>query len=347
MKKAFITGITGQDGSYLTELLLDKHYEVHGLIQKSVTPENSRFQVLSLDERFDTNQVVVHYGDICDYSLLFKLIQEIQPDEVYHLAAQSDRQISLESPLETAEINALGSLRIFTAVHNSGCDARIFNASSRELYGSSPSECPQNEETQFHPESPYAIAKLFAYYSAIHYREEYGMKIWNGLLFNHESPRRGENFITRKITSGVAKIMSGEQEMLFVGNLNAVRDWGYAPDYVEAMWMMLQSKKPDDYVLATGTGHTIREFISQAFHSAGISLEWIGKDLLEKGVEKKINKTRVCCLPELYRPTEKRSLIGNLLKAQKILQWKATTDFKTLVKKMVEADLKREGKTVC
>jgi len=347
MKKALITGVTGQDGSYLTELLLDKHYEVHGLIQKSVTSANSHFQVLSLDERYDINQVTIHYGDICDYSSLFKIIQEIQPDEVYHLAAQSDRQISFESPLETAEINALGSLRVFTAVHNSKCNAKIFNASSRELYGSSLSECPQNEETPFHPESPYAIAKLFAYYSAILYREEYGMKIWNGILFNHESPRRGENFITRKITSGVAKIISGKQEILYVGNLDAVRDWGYAPDYVEAMWMMLQSKKPDDYVLATGTGHTIREFISQAFHYAGISLEWTGKGLLEKGVEKKINKIRVCCLPELYKPKEKISLIGNSLKLQKTLQWRSKTDFKTLVQTMMEADLKREGKTLC
>lgn len=347
MKKAFITGITGQDGSYLTELLLDKNYEVHGLIQKSVPPAESHFQVLSIDKHYNINQVRIHHGDICDYSSLLKIIQEIQPDEVYHLAAQSDRQISLEHPLETAEINALGSLQVFTAVHKSECNAKIFNASSRELYGSSPQECPQNEETPFHPESPYAIAKLFAHYSAIYYREKYGMKIWNGILFNHESPRRGENFITRKITSGLAKIISGKQEILYVGNLNAVRDWGYAPDYVEAMWMMLQQKKPDDYVLATGTGHTIREFISEAFRCTGINLNWIGKGLLEKGVEKKINKTRVCCLAELYKPKEKISLIGNSSKSQKNFKWRPKTNFKTLVQKMVEADLKREGKTLC
>ncbi|DAC73157.1 MAG TPA: GDP-mannose 4,6-dehydratase [Thermoplasmata archaeon] len=343
MKKAFITGITGQDGSYLTELLLNKKYEVHGLVQKSVTSATSHFQVLSLDEHYDVNQVTIHYGDICDYPSLIKILQEIQPDEVYHLAAQSDRQISFVSPLETADVNALGSLRVFSAVHDSKCDAKIFNASSRELFGSSPSQCPQNEYTKFNPDSPYAIAKLFAYYCAIYYREKYGMKIWNGILYNHESPRRGKNFITRKITRGVAKILSGKQEKLMVGNLDSVRDWGYAPDYVEAMWMMLQSKRPDDFIVATGTGHTIREYIFYAFSHAGISLEWIGKDLNERGIEKKTNKTLIYCSPELYKLKEKMSLIGDSSKAQKILKWKPKTDFKTLIQKMVDADLKMEG----
>lgn len=343
MKKAFITGITGQDGSYLTELLLEKKYDVYGLIQKSQTSKNSNFQLLSLDERYDINQVTIHYGDICDYSSLFRIIQEIQPDEIYHLAAQSDRQFSIISPIETADINALGSLRLFTAVHNLHCNAKIFNASSRELFGTSPLECPQNEDTKFYPDSPYAIAKLFSYYCAIYFREKYGIKIWNGILYNHESPRRGENFITRKITRSVAKILSGKQEKLLIGNLDSVRDWGYAPDYVEAMWMMLQSKQPDEFVIATGNGHTIREFIYNAFQHAGISLRWIETGLNERGICKKTNKTLVYCSPELYRLKEKMSLIGDSSKAQKILKWKPKTDFYTLVKKMVDADLKMEG----
>lgn len=346
MKKAFITGITGQDGSYLTELLLDKKYEVHGLIEKSSTTTNPNFQVLTLDEKYDVNKVTIHYGDICDYSSLYNVIRYIQPDEIYHLAAQSDKQISFKFPLKTAEINALGSLKLFTAVLNSKCDAKIFNASSRELYGSSPTECPQNELTPFHPDSPYAIAKLFAYYSALHYRYEYGLKIWNGILFNHESPRRGKNFITRKITKEIARIILGKKEILYVGNLDSIRDWGYAPDFVEAMWMMLQSKKPDDYVISTGMGHTIREFITQAFHCAGVSLEWCGNGLHETGVDTKISKTRVCCLPELYKLKEKKPLIGNSSKLEKNLQWQPKTEFKTIIKQMVEFDLETERSTL-
>lgn len=324
MKKAFITGITGQDGSYLTELLLDKHYEVHGLIQKSVTPATSHFQKLSLDERYDINKVMLHYGDITDYRSLLKIIKQIQPDEVYHLAAQSDIQISFENPLETADINALGSLRVFAAIHNSKCNAKIFNASSRELYGSAPSEYPQNEKTPFHPESPYAIAKLFAYHCAIFYRNKYGLKIWNGILYNHESPRRGENFVTRKITHGIARIMTGKQKELVLGNLNAMRDWGYAPDYVEAMWLMLQSKNPDDFIIATSEMHSVQEFLDEAMTCAGVR------------VPVKVSKN-------FLRISDVNHLCGDYHKAKKILGWKPKTTFKKLVRIMMEADMKREG----
>lgn len=322
LKKAFITGITGQDGSYLAELLLEKGYQVHGLMRKSSTFNTQRINHLYQDPHINEVKLFLHHGDLIDTGNIEKLINEIKPDEIYHLGAQSHVRVSFDMPEYTANVDALGALRIFEAVRKTGLPIKIYQASSSEMFGGSPP--PQNEKTVFRPRSPYAYSKVFAYYAAINYREAYDMFVCNGILFNHESPRRGETFITRKITQGIAKIIKGEMKKIYLGNLNARRDWGYAPEYVEVMWLMLQQKKADDYVIATGETHSIKEFLKEAFNAAGLGdyRPYIEID------------------PRYFRPTEVEVLIGDAGKAHLELGWKPKIKFKELVKIMIEADLK-------
>ncbi len=319
-KRAFITGITGQDGSYLAELLLAKGYEVHGLIRRASTFNTARIDHLFVDPHSPEARLFLHYGDLSDGSRLVTLLAEVKPDEVYNLAAQSHVRVSFEEPEHTADTTGTGSVRLLEAVRLSGIKTRYYQASSSELYGDSPP--PQDEDTPFHPRSPYAAAKLYSYWITKNYREAYGLFAVNGILFNHESPRRGETFVTRKITRAVAAIKAGLQEHVYMGNLDSVRDWGYAPEYVEGMWRMLQVDEPDDYVLATGVGITVREFLEIAFSHAG--LDW------EKHVR----------FDERYlRPTEVDSLIGDASKSAKKLDWTATVDGRQLARLMVDADI--------
>lgn len=319
-KRAFITGITGQDGSYLAELLLAKGYEVHGLIRRASTFNTSRIDHLFVDPHSPGARLFLHYGDLSDGSRLVTLLAEVKPDEVYNLAAQSHVRVSFEEPEHTADTTGTGSVRLLEAVRLSGIKTRYYQASSSELYGDSPP--PQDEDTPFRPRSPYAAAKLYSYWITKNYREAYGLFAVNGILFNHESPRRGETFVTRKITRAVAAIKAGRQEHVYMGNLDSVRDWGYAPEYVEGMWRMLQVDEPDDYVLATGVGITVREFLETAFSHAG--LDW------EKHVR----------FDERYlRPTEVDSLIGDASKSAKKLEWTATVDGRQLARLMVDADI--------
>ena len=346
MKKAFITGVTGQDGSYLAELLLGKGYEVHGLIRRASTFNRERIEHLHKYHENNDKGLLLHYGDMTDATSLLHILKEIEPDEVYHLAAQSHVHVSFEVPVYSADADAIGTLRLLEAIRSSNLieKTKIYNASTSELFGSSPEK--QNENTHFYAKSPYAAAKLYAHWIAVNYREAYHMKIWNGLLFNHESPRRGENFVTRKITISIAKILAGKQDKLYVGNMNAMRDWGYAPDYVEAMWMMLQQKKPDDFVIATGETHSVREFIEQAFNEVGVSIEWIGNGVNEVGVDKKTKRVFVEVSPDYFRPTDVDCLKGDSTKARVILGWKPKVCFEELVKIMVHADLQKEGVTL-
>src|SRR4030066_693604 len=283
-KKALITGITGQDGSYLAELLISKDYEVHGLIRRSSTFNTDRIDHIYIGPHDPKSKLFLHYGDITDSGQLTNLIYNIQPDEIYHLAAQSHGRVSFDMPEFTGDVTGIGTTRLLEAIRRSGIKTKFYQASSSEMFGDSPP--PQNEETAFRPRSPYGAAKVYAYWMAKNYREGYGMFAVNGILFNHESPRRGETFVTRKITRALARIKIGLQDKLYLGNLDAKRDWGYAPDFVEAMWLMLQQDKPDDYVIATGETHSVREFINLAFTHAGIELEWKGKGVSEKGVIK-------------------------------------------------------------
>lgn len=318
-KKAFITGITGQDGSYLTELLLEKGYEVHGIVRRNSTIFRDRIEHLYPDHK--DKRLFLYYGDLADGTAISRLLYKIQPDEVYNLAAQSHVRISYDIPVYTADVTGVGTLRLLEAVRESGVESKFYQASSSEMYGLV-SETPQNENTPFHPRSPYACAKVFAHHQAINYRESYGMFVCSGILFNHESPRRGENFVTRKITKGVAEIKKGKRDKIVLGNLDAKRDWGYAKEYVEAMWLMLQAKKPDDYVIATGETHTVKEFLEEAFVVAG--LNW---------------QDHVAFDERLVRPAEVDILQGDFSKAKKELGWEPKTKFKDLVKLMVEADL--------
>ena len=322
MNKALITGITGQDGSYLAELLLQKGYEVHGIIRRASTFNTSRIDSLYRDPHINDVRLFLHYGDIADSTNLIKLLYRIQPDEVYHLAAQSHVRVSFDIPEYTGDVTALGTVRILEAIRETRIPARFYQASSSEMYGSV-AEVPQRETTPFRPRSPYAAAKLYAYWVTVNYREAHGIFACNGILFNHESPRRGETFVTRKITRAVAAIKAGRQDVLHLGNLDAQRDWGYAPDYVAAMWMMLQQPTPDDYVIATGETHSVREFLETAFSYAG--LEW------ERYV--KID-------PRYYRPTEVDLLLGDATKARTRLGWAPSVDFKQLVALMVDADVR-------
>jgi GDPmannose 4,6-dehydratase len=320
MKKALITGITGQDGSYLAELLLGKGYEVHGLIRRASTFNTTRIEHLYLDPHDSEARLFLHYGDLSDAGQLTNLIYNVHPDEVYHLAAQSHVRVSFDIPEYTGDITGLGTTRLLEAIRLSGIPIRFYQASSSELFGSSPP--PQHEETLMQPQSPYAAAKLYAYWMVRNYREAYGMFAVNGILFNHESPRRGETFVTRKISRAVANIKLGLQKKLYLGNLEAKRDWGYAPEYVKAMWLMLQQEAPDDYVIATGEAHSVREFVEEAFAAA--DLDW--RDYVEID-------------PRYFRPTEVDFLLGDPGKARRRMGWQAKVTFRELSQLMVEADL--------
>jgi GDPmannose 4,6-dehydratase len=343
MKKALITGITGQDGSYLTELLLKKGYEVHGIIRRSSSFNTSRIDHLYNDATINGRTMFLHYGDLTDTSNLNRLIERVEPDEIYNLAAQSHVKVSFELPEYTAEVDAVGTLRFLDAIRETGVKTRFYQASTSELFGKV-QQVPQNEKTPFYPRSPYGVAKLYGYWIIINYREAYNLFAVNGILFNHESPRRGETFVTRKITRAAARIKLGLQKNLKLGNLSAKRDWGYAPEFCEGMWRMLQQKSPEDYVLATGETHTVREFTEVAFKELDMELEWKGKGAKEQGRLKKDGRVVVEVEPGYYRPTEVELLIGDASKAKKKLGWVAKTKFNELAKLMVNADFEKVKK---
>ena len=340
MKKvALITGITGQDGAYLAELLLEKNYEVHGVKRRSSSFNTSRIDHLYKDKHKEDVNFFLHYGDLTDATNLIRIIQEVQPEEIYNLGAQSHVKVSFEIPEYTANSDALGTLRILEAIRILKMEnkVRFYQASTSELYGKS-QEVPQTETTPFYPRSPYGVAKLYAFWIVKNYREAYGMFACNGILFNHESPIRGETFVTRKITRAASKIKLGIQEKLYLGNLDAQRDWGHAKDYVEGMWQMLQYEKPEDFVLATGKTTTIREFCNLSFKELGIDIKWDGKGVKEVGIDKSSNKVIISIDPNYYRPTEVDLLIGDASKARKLLNWNPKYDLKSLVKEMVNVD---------
>jgi len=369
MKKALITGITGQDGSYLTELLLKKGYEVHGIIRRSSSFNTGRIDHLYNNPEILNKKMFLHYGDLVDTSNLNRLLEKIEPDEIYNLAAQSHVKVSFEIPDYTAQVDALGTLRFLDAIREVGLrKVKFYQASTSELYGKV-KEIPQSEKTPFYPRSPYGVAKLYGYWIIVNYREAYNIFASNGILFNHESPRRGETFVTRKITRAAARIAAGLQEQLLLGNLNAKRDWGYAPEYCEGMWKILQYKNADDFVLATGETRTVREFAELSFSNIGISIEWKGKGENEKGVVKSIDFEKAKKLiaytfnkkfylkdfskklkegsaiisvdHNYYRPTDVELLIGDPAKAKKLLGWKAKTKFEVLVKLMIKSDMEK------
>ncbi|MEJ5264587.1 MAG: GDP-mannose 4,6-dehydratase [Bacteroidales bacterium] len=342
-KKALITGITGQDGSYLAELLLAKGYEVHGMIRRSSSFNTGRIDHLYQDRHNKDVRLFLHYGDMTDSSNLNRLLEKIQPDEIYNLAAQSHVKVSFDVPEYTAEVDALGTLRFLDAIKETGIPTRFYQASTSELYGKVQA-VPQNETTPFYPRSPYAVAKLYGYWIIVNYREAYNIFACNGILFNHESPRRGETFVTRKITMAAARIKAGLQDVLYLGNLDAKRDWGYAPEYVEGMWRILQHPTPEDFVLATNETHSVREFAELAFKELGIDIEWKGKGVEEVGVCSKTGKTIIKIDPAYFRPTEVDLLVGDYSKAKKLLGWEPKTTFKELVKIMVQADWERVQK---
>ena len=344
-KVALISGITGQDGSFLAEFLLEKGYEVHGILRRSSSFNTGRIEHLYLDEWVrDMKQkrlVNLHYGDMTDSSSLIRIIEEVQPDEIYNLAAQSHVKVSFDVPEYTAETDAIGTLRLLEAVRilHKEKTTRIYQASTSELFGKV-QEIPQNEKTPFYPRSPYACAKLYGFWIVKNYRESYGMYAVNGILFNHESERRGETFVTRKISLAAARIANGLQDKLYLGNLNALRDWGYARDYVECMWLMLQQDSPEDYVIATGEYHTVREFTTLAFARAGINIEWSGDGLDEKGIDKATGKILVEVDPKYFRPAEVEQLLGDPTKAKEQLGWNPRqTSFERLVEIMVDHDM--------
>lgn len=375
MKRALITGITGQDGSYLAELLLNKGYEVHGLIRRASTFNTDRIEHLYVDSHDPNAHLFLHYGDLSDGGQLVNLIYNVKPDEVYHLGAQSHVRVSFDTPEYTGDITGMGTTRLLEAIRRSGIKTKYYQASSSEMFGDAPA--PQSEETPFRSRSPYAAAKIYSYWMARNYREAYGLFSCNGILFNHESPRRGETFVTRKITRALAAILAGKQKNIFLGNLDAKRDWGYAPEYVEAMWLMLQQDTPDDYVIGTGETHTVREFIEFAFSYIGIEIEWTGDGVNEKGIIKSIahvslrgaegesvakrslpgrdeaisrfpaalsiGDTLIEIDPRYYRPTEVDLLLSVPEKAFKKLGWKAQVTFKDLVKIMVDCDMESLG----
>uniref|UniRef100_A0A336K246 GDP-mannose 4,6-dehydratase n=2 Tax=Culicoides sonorensis TaxID=179676 RepID=A0A336K246_CULSO len=341
LKIALITGITGQDGSYLAEFLLQKNYEVHGIIRRASTFNTHRIEHLYTNKTAHCGgRMKLHYGDMTDSSSLVKIISTIRPTEIYNLAAQSHVKISFDLSEYTAEVDAVGTLRLLDAIRTCGLEKQVkfYQASTSELYGKVV-ETPQNEKTPFYPRSPYACAKLYAYWITINYREAYNMFACNGILFNHESPRRGENFVTRKITRSVAKIHLNQLECVELGNLDSKRDWGHARDYVEAMWLMLQQDKPEDFVIATGETHSVREFVEQAFKYIGTEIEWRGTGLEEVGVEKGTNIVRVRVNPKYFRPTEVDLLLGDATKAKEQLKWQPKTTFLHLVDDMMKADI--------
>lgn len=342
-KTALISGITGQDGSYLTELLLEKGYDVHGIIRRA-----SSFNTFRIDHIYNNPELLnkrffLHHGDLTDSSNLNRLVEKIRPDEIYNLGAQSHVQVSFEVPEYTADVDGVGTLRFLDAIKETGIRTRFYQASTSELYGLA-QEVPQTEKTPFYPRSPYGAAKLYAYWIVVNYREAYKLFACNGILFNHESERRGKTFVTRKISVAVANIMTGQQEKLLLGNLDARRDWGYAPEYVEGMWRMLQVDEPDDFVLATNETHKIREFVEEAFRVLGEEIIWKGKGTDEKGLLKSSGREVVAIDPRYFRPTEVDLLIGDYSKAREKLGWKPKTTFRELVKIMVEADYKKARK---
>ncbi|MEK7568560.1 MAG: GDP-mannose 4,6-dehydratase [Patescibacteria group bacterium] len=343
MKKALITGITGQDGSYLAELLLEKGYEVHGIIRRASTFNTSRIDHLYQDPHIKGVKLFLHYGDLSDGSNINRLLTQIKPDEIYHLGAQSHVRVSFDIPEYTGDVTGLGTLRILDAIQETGIKTKFYQASSSEMFGKA-LEIPLKETTPFYPRSPYGCAKVYAYWIAKNYRESYGVFASNGILFNHESPRRGETFVTRKITRGLARIKLGKEEKLYLGNLDAKRDWGYAKDYVYGMWLMLQHTEPDDFILATNETHSVREFIEEACKHLGFELKWKGEGVNEKGIDKKSGKTIVEIDAKYFRPAEVDILLGDYSKAKNKLGWEPETKFKELVKLMAEEDLKNEQK---
>ena len=341
MKKALITGITGQDGSYLAEFLLNKGYEVHGIKRRTSLINTDRIDHLYQDPHEATRKFILHHGDLTDATSLIRIIQEVQPDEIYNLAAQSHVAVSFEEPEYTANSDALGALRILEAIRILKLEkkTKYYQASTSELYGDV-QETPQTEKTPFYPRSPYAVAKLYAYWITVNYREAYGIYACNGILFNHESPVRGETFVTRKITRALARIKLGLQKNLYLGNLNAMRDWGHAKDFVEAMWLILQQEKPEDFVIATGKQYSVRDFVNETSKNLDMKIEWNGKDLDEVGSFKGKNIIKVD--PRYFRPTEVETLLGDASKAKKILNWTPKISFEELVKEMTDEDLKLE-----
>jgi len=342
MKKALITGITGQDGSYLAEILLKKGYEVHGIIRRSSSFNTGRINHIINDVQYK-DQFLFHHGDVTDASNLNRLLETIEPDEIYNLAAQSHVQVSFEIPDYTAQVDALGTLRFLDAIRETRLETKFYQASTSELFGKV-QEVPQNEKTSFYPRSPYGVAKLYGYWIIVNYREAYDLFACNGILFNHESPRRGETFVTRKITRAAARIKEGLQDTLLLGNLDAKRDWGYAPEYCEGMWRMLQQDIPEDFVLATGEQHSVREFVELSFKELDIHIDWQGDRENEIGVDQVTGKTIIGINPKYYRPTEVETLLGDATKAKEQLGWEATTPFTELVKKMTHSDWKKVKK---
>jgi GDPmannose 4,6-dehydratase len=344
-KRALITGITGQDGSYLAELLLEKGYEVHGVIRRSSSFNTERIEHLYMEDLvrdIHIKKITLHYGDLTDSTNLVRIIGEVQPDEIYNLGAMSHVKVSFEVPEYTADTDAVGTLRLLEAIRILKLEkkVKIYQASTSELYGKV-TEVPQSETTPFYPRSPYGVAKIYAYWITRNYREAYGIFASNGILFNHESERRGETFVTRKISLAVANIVLGRQDCLYLGNLSAQRDWGYAPDFVQCMWMILQHHQPDDFVIATGKMYTVREFCTLAFRRAGIELEWKGTGVNEKGIDKKTNRTLVAVDSKYFRPTEVDQLLGDPTKAIRELKWNPQqTSFEQLVNRMVDSDIK-------
>jgi GDPmannose 4,6-dehydratase len=351
MKRALITGITGQDGSYLAEFLLHKGYEVHGIIRRASTFNTQRLDHIYVDPHVLGAKIHLHYSDLSDPGLMTQMMYSIKPDEVYHLGAQSHVRISFDMPEYTGDITGLGTTRLLEAIRRSGVKTRFYQASSSEMFGAA--QPPQNEKTAFYPRSPYAAAKVYSYWMTVNFREAYGIHASNGILFNHESPRRGEVFVTRKITRAIANIIAGKESKLFLGNLDAKRDWGFAPEYVQAMWLMVQQDKPDDYVIGTGQTHSVREFLNEAFNYVGINLEWIGKGAKEqarvvsvknvqsRGLAK--GQTLVEIDPKYFRPTEVDGLQADIRKAKRKLGWEPRVQFEDLVKAMVDYDMIRSG----
>ena len=348
LKRALITGITGQDGSYLAELLLSKHYEVHGLIRRSSAFNTGRIDHIYTDPHIPGTRLFLHYGDLSDSGQLSNLIYNIRPDEIYHLGAQSHVKVSFDMPEYTGDITALGTTRLLDAVRRSGIKARFYQASSSEMFGAS--SPPQNEKTPFYPRSPYSAAKVYAYWMTVNYREGYNLFACNGILFNHESPRRGETFVTRKITRALANMLAGKQRRIYLGNIESKRDWGFAPEYVEMMWLMLQQDKPEDYAVGTGESHSVREFLEEAFSYVGIEIEWKGEDVERKGIIRSLNSSLDCNMhvgdavveidPKYFRPTDVDFLQADISKARQRLGWEPRTTFDELVKIMVDYDMK-------
>ena len=337
MKKALITGITGQDGSYLAELLLEKGYEVHGIIRRASTFNTERIEHLYKDPHLSGVRLHLHYGDLSDGSNLNRILEKVQPDEIYHLGAQSHVRVSFDLPEYTGDVTGLGTVRLLDAIRETGLKTKFYQASSSEMFGLV-DKLPISETTPFHPRSPYAAAKVYAYWITKNYREAYNLFAVNGMLFNHESPRRGETFVTRKITRGLARIKLGLDEKLYLGNLDAKRDWGYAKDFVYGMWLMMQQDQPDDYILATGESHDVKEFVNKTAEVLDMEISWQGHGLEEKGVDKKTGKTIIEIDPKYFRPSEVPILLGDYSKAKEKLGWEPKVKFNELVKIMAEAD---------